>query len=104
MITANQCSTFCLSSCINGGEEPHTAILTGGRHPGQYFLTGGETMDILMGDKVITILLTGGETMDILMGEKVITILLTEGETIIYSDFLNKKTPLFLIFRRATHE
>jgi hypothetical protein len=65
MITAKLFSTLCLSSCINGGEEPHTAILTGGRHPGQYFLTGGETMDILMGDKVITILLTGGVTKDI---------------------------------------
>jgi len=43
---------YLFRSCINGGEEPLSAIMTGGRHPGQYFLTGGESVDFLTVNEV----------------------------------------------------
>ena len=44
--------TVLLYSCINGGEEPLSALIAGGRHPGQYFLTGGESVDFLVNNDV----------------------------------------------------
>jgi len=43
---------YLFRSCINGGEEPLSALIAGGRHPGQYFLTGGESVDFLVNNDV----------------------------------------------------
>lgn len=43
---------YLFRSCIQGGEEPMTALIAGGRHPGQYFLHGGETVDFLVNNEV----------------------------------------------------
>jgi len=43
---------YLFRSCINGGEEPLSAVIAGGRHPGQYFLNGGESIDYLVNNDV----------------------------------------------------
>jgi len=43
---------YLFRSCIKGGEEPLSAVISGGRHPGQYFLTGGESQDFLVNNNV----------------------------------------------------
>jgi len=49
---------YLFRSCIKGGEEPLSAVISGGRHPGQYFLTGGESVDFLINNDVCNTMVT----------------------------------------------